>query len=139
MIYILHVTKEGNYKGPSEYVHWPDVEIKAVDGLAQIEKKRFKETPQTMNIVSSRTDLENPDNEFITDLKGNINFSEITPDIAKKIHRQAGFIKVIQNGFQHVLKHEKDIKKDGYRSIIGFINEITTEFEQIYDFKGTLI
>jgi len=119
-------------------VHWPDVEIKAVDGLAQIEKKRFKETPQTMNIVSSRTDLENPDNEFITDLKGNINFSEITPDIAKKIHRQAGFIKVIQNGFQHVLKHEKDIKKDGYRSIIGFINEITTEFEQIYDFKGTL-
>ena len=80
LIYILHATKDGNYKGPSEYVHWPDVEIKAVDGVAQTEKNRFKETPQTMNIVSSRTSRENQEipavsnNEFgsytnISDLK----------------------------------------------------------------------
>jgi len=61
LIYILHATKEGNYKGPTEYVHWPDVEIKAVDGLAQTEKNRFKETPQTMSIAATKSSRKNPD------------------------------------------------------------------------------
>jgi|GEM_PF-7007895 len=61
LIYILHATKEGNYKGPTEYVHWPDVEIKAMDGVAQTEKNRFKETPQTMSIAATKPSRKNPD------------------------------------------------------------------------------
>jgi len=62
LIYILHATKEGNYKGPTEYVHWPDVEIKAVDGVAETEKNRFKETPQSMRIASTKPSRKNPVN-----------------------------------------------------------------------------
>ena len=64
LIYILHATKEGNYKGPTEYVHWPDVEIKAMDGVAETEKNRFKETPKSMKIAASKSSRNNPDSEI---------------------------------------------------------------------------
>ncbi|MFH5833737.1 zincin-like metallopeptidase domain-containing protein [Halalkalibaculum sp. DA384] len=59
--YILHATKDGNYKGNTMMVHMPDIEIKVCDGVAETEKNRFEETPRSMEVVFERGKRENPD------------------------------------------------------------------------------
>ncbi|TYP92085.1 Antirestriction protein ArdC [Fodinibius salinus] len=54
-IFILHTTKEGTYKGHTEFIHNPDIEIKVEDGLAKIDNKnRFQETPREMEVEFER-------------------------------------------------------------------------------------
>ncbi|GEM_PF-2601409 len=52
-IYILHTTKDGTYKGPTEYIHDPDIEIYvSPEGVAEIHNKnRYLETPREMEIA----------------------------------------------------------------------------------------
>jgi antirestriction protein ArdC len=59
--YILHATKDGNYKGNTMMVHMPDIEIKVCDGIAETEKNRFEETPREMEVVFERGKRENPE------------------------------------------------------------------------------
>lgn len=55
-IFILHTTKEGTYKGPTEYIHNPDIEIQVDTGVGRIHNKnRFQETPREMKIVFDKT------------------------------------------------------------------------------------
>ncbi|WP_372365410.1 DNA/RNA helicase domain-containing protein [Candidatus Uabimicrobium sp. HlEnr_7] len=41
LIYILHVTKKGDYKGSTDLVHYPQVQIIVSDGIARTKKNRF--------------------------------------------------------------------------------------------------
>lgn len=65
-VFILHTTKDGTYKGPTEYIHDPDIEIKvSQEGIARTDNKnRYQETPREMEIIFDRSeDRDNPGSE----------------------------------------------------------------------------
>ncbi len=41
VIYLLHATKTGNYKGDSQYNHLSDIELKVSYGQVEVRKSRF--------------------------------------------------------------------------------------------------
>jgi len=86
-IFILHTTKEGTYKGHTEFIHNPDIEIKVEDGLAKIDNKnRFQETPREMEVVFERGEARKNSNEN----NSNANERHDNLVIKEHFHREAG-------------------------------------------------
>ncbi len=76
---------------------------------------------------------------FIETTAGKLNFGEITAAIAKKIKRQAGYIRLTAEGLEQVESHEKEIKNAGFDSVIKFAETVAGSFDAIYADRGALL
>ena len=88
------------------------------------------------------------DGEFVLTRNGDINFGEISNQIAKKIYRQAGVIRLRigvhegkrgDYGEKHIERQErlKQLKNNGYDNARDFVHDVAVSFNIIYKGEGT--
>ena len=119
------------FTGPNDEPLWHNYINKPLSKFAEAIKREAK------NMY--KADLRGNPITFIENSKGNVDFGEITSTIAKKIKRQAGKIRVTEEGLSHVKKHSDEIKEKGHKSIITFIEDVTSSFDKIYQDRGALL
>jgi len=81
--------------------------------------------------------------EFVLTREGNLDFGEISEEIAQKIHRQAGKIRLRigrqepgkdNYGEKHIKRPDrlKELFKNGYINVCDFVQEVASEYTAIY-------
>jgi hypothetical protein len=100
--------------------------------------------------MNSRSSPVQHDGEFVLTCDGSKDFGEISPEIARKIRRQAGKIRLrigVQDGTpgdfgeKHIEREErlKELQSNGYQNARDFVQKVARGYTAIYGgFSGRL-
>jgi hypothetical protein len=76
---------------------------------------------------------------FIETREGELDFGEISTQLAEQINRQAGKIRLTKTGFDHVKDHKDQIEEIGFDDVLVFVEEVASHFNAIYADRGALL
>ncbi len=135
--------QESNTRPSKEPWRLDIMEAKTMDDIAAVFEDLFGVYWDGRDVMESALFESAGSGDFVMAPNGTINFGQITPEIAKVIKRQAGYIRMREGsvettGEKHINRERRlaQIRQAGYKNAVDLVYTITSGYTEIYKGPG---